>query len=524
MLLPLAVSCGSESEKQEGQNDDDASQEEDSGALPKDKKYTILFIGNSYTQYNDMSTKIFKPMAEAAGYDVVINSVLKGGYTLQKFADPNDQYGAKVEELLTNCRYDFVILQEQSLRPVNDPARFYGGVRKLCDRISATGATPVLYATWGRKTGSQDLADLQMTNESMTWALDAAYSAIGKEKGADVAHVGLAFFDVYTSEKSIELYASDLYHPSYNGSYLAAATLFAKIFKVDPTEIDYNGDLKLSVADRLKEAARDAVFNTPEIPEEYRTSSEDVVSETSDTSMMRNLKTIPKTKLISVLQGGSYPNGKGFSGILGTKGQIASPEYSDSKLSDWQKKDIADIGYGVSMIGVEKMNSDAKGYTTAIENLVNGHWGSSLMASVTFDDKMYDVDGSVAVDGKYRALITLNFGKECRFDAIGFASGNLDGFPGAADVYVSVDGKNWEIVPSACWDRVNGGSISACTDSADIHDPWNGNSTKTVCLFDMAAVYGQYVRIGVVIGRSDKAAMYNTMNTRELLVFGDDAQ
>ena len=57
-----------------------------------------------------------------------------------------------------------------------------------------------------------------------------------------------------------------------------------------------------------------------------------------------------------------------------------------------------------------------------------------------------------------------------------------------------------------------------------MHDPWNSNSTKTVCLFDMAAVYGQYIRIGVVIGRSDKADMYNTMNTRELLVFGDDAQ
>ena len=109
----------------------------------------------------------------------------------------------------------------------------------------------------------------------MTWRLAAAYTAIGEELDINVAYAGLAMFDVYT-QGGIELYNEDLTHPSYAGSYLAAMTIFAEIFRVDPTTIDYNGTLDASVAAVLKQAAKDAVFNTPEIPAEYNTASEGV--------------------------------------------------------------------------------------------------------------------------------------------------------------------------------------------------------------------------------------------------------
>ena len=493
-------------------------------SLPKDKTYSVLFIGNSYTKRNNMSTDIFLPFAEAAGYDVNVKAILNGGHTLEAFADPNDTYGSLVAQELDAAnagKYDFVILQEQSLRPIKQTGRFYDGARALSEKIKAIGATPVLYSTWGRKTGSADLTDLNMTNESMTWTLAANYGAIGEELDIPVAHVGLAFFDIYTKNKRIELYDTDLYHPIYSGSYLAAATLFAKIFGVDPTTVEYDGDMRDIYAEALRKAAYKAVFETPEIPDEYKTSSEGVVGNTADTSMMKNLTKLPSAKLISVLSGGKYPNGKTFSGILGTKGQVASKEYSGTGFTDAQKADIADIGYGVSVIGVERINPDSKGAETAFENLVNGHWGSSYMSSLVFDDKLYDANGNAAADGKYRALITLNFGKKCTFNAVGFASGNMNGFPGAADIYVSQDGVNWVLVPSACWNKIDGASITACSDSKSLADPWNGNTTETICLFDMAEVEGVYVRIGIITGRNDKESMYNTINTREILVFGE---
>lgn len=252
-------------------------------SLPKDRTYSILFIGNSYTKRNNMPTEIFAPMAKAAGYDVEVTAILNGGHKLLEFADPNDTFGAQVAEDLSPKNYgkfDYVVIQEQSLRPVTDAGKFYDGARALVEMIRAIGATPVLYSHWGRKTGSPDLIDLQLTNESMTWRLAAASEAIGNELHMPVAYVGLAFFDIYTNEPEIELYDEDLYHPVYNGSYLAAATIFAKIFGVDPTAVYYPGNLADTTAIvALLVAAKNAVFNTPEIPAEYKTTSESVTSE-----------------------------------------------------------------------------------------------------------------------------------------------------------------------------------------------------------------------------------------------------
>ena len=73
------------------------------------------------------------------------------------------------------------------------------------------------------------------------------------------------------------LYADDLTHPSYSGSYLAALTIFTEITKINPDEVKYNGSLTGNITSVLKEAARKAVFETPEIPDEYKTKSEGIV-------------------------------------------------------------------------------------------------------------------------------------------------------------------------------------------------------------------------------------------------------
>ncbi len=490
----------------------------------KSKTYKILFVGNSYTYYNDMPESIFLKILRAAGFNARITAITKGGWYLIDSADPADEVGAQVESILETRDFDFVILQEQSTCPALSPGKFYTGVRNLTEKLRADGATPVLYGTWGRKEGHSVLSENGWTNETMTWKIAAGYEAIGAELGIDVAYAGLAFYDVYTHHSEIELYDADKTHPSPAGSYLAAMTLFAKITGVDPTTVDYDGDLDSETAAILREAARKAVFETPEIPAEYKTSSEGVVHETPltvDDSACINLTEFPTSELISVLKGGEYPNGKSFSGILGTKGAISSKEFSVSGLTNEQKADIADIGYGVSVIGIERMTGSANGHETAVENLVNGHWGTSFMASFEFDEHRYDINGKADGRALYTGLITLNFGSRHKFDTIGFASGSLEGFPGVAEVFVSDDGETWTRVPTACWDTISGTPLVNCGTSPK--DPWNNNTAKVTCLFDMAGVSGQYIRIGVVIGRSDEESKYNTVNTREVLVYGEKA-
>lgn len=476
----------------------------DSLDMGKNSSYKILFIGNSYTFYNDMPTAIFEKIAESAGYDVKIETVTKGGWTLEKHADPADEVGAKVaEKLVDGAGYDFVIIQEQSRRPVTNPAAFYDGARNLVGRIRDIGATPVFYSTWGRKTGSETLDTYKLTNESMTWGLAAAYNAIADEFGVkEVACAGLAFYDVYTNHPEIELYNADKSHPSYTGSVLAALTLFSEIFNYDTINLGYKGTLTDSTASILYEAARVAVFMTPEIPEEYKTKSEGVtMAYFPDTSMRSTLTTIPSENRIT---------------IVGEKDKVASSEYSTTGLTDAQKADIADIGYGVSVIGAEKTSTDFKGYKTSIENLINGDWGTTLYSYLIFDGKKYDINGNAVSNGRYKALYTLNFGDVYKLDAVGFASGSAGGVPSIAEVYVSSDGVNWTLVPTAVWDTVNGNAVSGCTNASSYTDK-SVNTTGYVALFDMGEVEAKYVRIAVISGR---AASTNTVNTKEILAFG----
>lgn len=258
---------------------ENATETQETTAMPTESKTcNVLFIGNSYTFYNDMPTAYFQVMAKACGYDVQVTAITKGAYTLEKFTDPNDGFGARVARTLTPGAFDYVILQEQSVRPAVDtvPA-FYDAVRKLAGMIRQSGAQPILYSTWGRETGSDTLEKYSMTNESMTWKLAAAYDAIGKELDIPVMHAGLAFYDVYTNS-DINLYNADHSHPSAEGSYLAAMTLFCGIFGVDPTEAAFSGPVDAEEDAILRAAAKKVLQNTPQIPQEYQTASENVTN------------------------------------------------------------------------------------------------------------------------------------------------------------------------------------------------------------------------------------------------------
>jgi len=240
------------------------------------KSISVLFIGNSYTYYNEMPNAIFEKIARDNGKDVCVSKIVKGGWTLEKHANPDDEFGKLVYEALdenSKGKYDYVILQEQSVRPAIEEGRelFFDAVRLLVKKIRAIGATPLLYCTWGRKEGNEKLALINLTNESMTQRLAAAYTKIAEELDIAVAHAGLAFKEIYTAHSTdVELYHHDGSHPSSLGSLLAATVIYSKIFGADPRALTLDFDIGIEVCDLIKNAAYNAVFCTPKIPEEYR--------------------------------------------------------------------------------------------------------------------------------------------------------------------------------------------------------------------------------------------------------------
>ena len=222
----------------------------------------VLFIGNSYTYYNEIWT-VLEGIARADGREVITDHVTKGGWTLEKMASLDDEFGLQAHKKLTDpqTHYDVVFLQEQSLRPAIAPELFFAAVRSLCQKSKAKGAEVVLYQTWGRKTGSLQLEEHGMTNESMTRLLAKSYEAAADECETALSPVGTAFYNVYTNHPEIELYNSDQSHPSAVGTYLAALCHYATIYQTTSVGNVYSVEgLDADAIRILQQAAHDAVF------------------------------------------------------------------------------------------------------------------------------------------------------------------------------------------------------------------------------------------------------------------------
>ncbi|MBR3964780.1 MAG: hypothetical protein IKJ80_05190 [Clostridia bacterium] len=243
--------------------------EETTALRDKETELRILFIGNSFTFYNDMPTKYFRNLCGAAGYKVKVEAITNGGHFLSEFADTSDEYGAKVDKALKNNKYDIVILQEQSGCPIANRSRFFGGVRDLAKKVKDNGAELYLYETWGYKKGYSKLSSHGGTTKIMEMKLRAAYTAIAEEVGAQVILAGVAMLDIHTQGK-IEVYRDDLFHPSAKGSALVAYTIFAKIFMHDPRTVKYTCGMGEEISADMKEAAYKAVFEEQPIPDGYK--------------------------------------------------------------------------------------------------------------------------------------------------------------------------------------------------------------------------------------------------------------
>ncbi|MBQ3083892.1 MAG: hypothetical protein IJC46_00370 [Clostridia bacterium] len=194
----------------------------------------ILFVGNSYTYYNDLPA-ILERLIRDQGQEAQVFSVTKGGWKLHRYLDLQDENAAKFEQAMENAPFDVVFLQEQSLNPLLDYEQFADGVKRVAERVGAKRT--VLYQTWGRKEGHAALEEHGWTRKEMTEGLAEAYQKAAAAIGAEVSPVGTRFWEVGQMMPEQELYDPDRTHPSYAGSCLAAMTHYKALFGAVPENL-----------------------------------------------------------------------------------------------------------------------------------------------------------------------------------------------------------------------------------------------------------------------------------------------
>jgi hypothetical protein len=177
----------------------------------------ILFIGNSYTHFNKLPYML-QQLAAAGRKDVETIAINPSGATLELHWNQGEALA-----LLQGKRWDYVVLQEQSTRPLDDVETMHKYMRLFLAEVEKAGAQPILYLTWAR----QKLPETQK-------GLNRAYMSIASEFHASIAPVGIAWQNALKQRPSLELYAADGSHPSPAGSYLAACVFYGLIFHRSP--------------------------------------------------------------------------------------------------------------------------------------------------------------------------------------------------------------------------------------------------------------------------------------------------
>lgn len=189
----------------------------------------VLFIGNSYTYFNNLPQLVSElSLSAKQGKPIEAKMVAIGGATLKSLWEEGSALEAIKQE-----EWDYIVLQEQStLGPariingalqINDPKTFHEYARLFNAEIRKAGAQTILYMTWPR----QNRPEMQET-------LTDAYLSIGKELEAIVSPVGLAWEAVLKDQPQFALYMQDKSHPAPAGSYLTACVFYATIYGQSP--------------------------------------------------------------------------------------------------------------------------------------------------------------------------------------------------------------------------------------------------------------------------------------------------
>ncbi len=253
----------------------------------------LLFIGNSYTFYNDLdrvTAEVFE--AAAPSESVQALRLAEGGYTFPMHlaqADGTNGDTPWSQALVTGTTdWDWVILQDQSQIPgfpEGNPDRDASvtALASLDAMVDSKHGQSVLLMTWGRLHGDASNPDLYPDYLTMQGLLASGYegyaaSITTAERTAWIAPAGYAWRHIYEQELSegvdptepghlfSSLYVDDGSHPTALGTYLVACVVYATITGEDPTRLPAPAAVPAETAAVLQAAAAAAVFEeSPEI-------------------------------------------------------------------------------------------------------------------------------------------------------------------------------------------------------------------------------------------------------------------
>ena len=232
-------------------------------SLGIDNPTSALYVGNSFFYYNNsMHGHVGQligeglPTLKHRATSVTISGSGFDWHDVDSYFRPN-AIGAysfdadnKVVFNQLNKLFDVAIMMDCSQCPLHPQLKgvFKDYAKKNADTVRKHGGKPVYFMSWAYQ-----------NVPSMTAELAEAYTVAANENDAFVIPAGLAFARSIAQKPELNLYIADKRHPSLAGTYLAACTTYAALFKKSPVDLKYNAGLDPAIARHLQTVAWETV-------------------------------------------------------------------------------------------------------------------------------------------------------------------------------------------------------------------------------------------------------------------------
>jgi len=188
-----------------------------SQSFAQEKKDTVrvLLVGNSYIYYNNLAQMIGL-ITDSLNTKIICKKSTIGAATLGQHW--NSERGLKTKKIIASNKFDVVVIQDNSMWPLEhkDSLLIYGQL--FCNYIRANGAKPYLYNTWARE-------KMPQTQSS----INAVYNELAALENAMNVPVGSSFDLARKTIPTMNLFHPDGSHPSAVGTFLIALSFIKKI-------------------------------------------------------------------------------------------------------------------------------------------------------------------------------------------------------------------------------------------------------------------------------------------------------
>ncbi len=174
----------------------------------------ILFVGNSLTYTNDLPNLVVQ-LASQEGIKITTKTLAYPNYALEDHWNDGE-----LQQLITKGSFDFVVVQQGPSSQADGREMLFDYGERISALCEVRGAKLVFFMVWPAKVNYHTF-DGVIKN----------YTDAAERSGSLLCPVGSVWKGHFDSTNDFSYYGPDQFHPSLEGSKVAAQVIYETLFK-----------------------------------------------------------------------------------------------------------------------------------------------------------------------------------------------------------------------------------------------------------------------------------------------------